>query len=180
MRSTYHFSYSPDSSSLLERVGAQIDEKRRAQRHQRLLPDVKALVLLLEEHDLPLIVAQAGEVAVVGPVEELLALVGPAGEQVALVVAVEMDLEGLAARVVAVEQLLLDVRLARGRRQGRQPVLAGETMPLISVCGLTTPASASRPGRDSRLPSWCSSRCGTASCRRPARRTIRRRCRWCR
>ena len=54
-------------------------------------------MLLLEEYDLPLIVAQAGEVAVVGPVEELLALRRSAGEEVVLVVTVEIDLEGLAA-----------------------------------------------------------------------------------
>ena len=58
-------------------------------------------MLLLEEDDLPLVVAQAGEIAVVGPVEELPALVVAAGEKIMLVVAVEMDLEGLSVGVVA-------------------------------------------------------------------------------
>ena len=79
---------------------------------------------LLHEHDLPAVVAQAGEVAVVGPVEELLALArARAGKHVALVVAVEVDLEGLAGGLVAVEQLLLDVRFAGGGDERRHPVL---------------------------------------------------------
>ena len=102
IRSTYHFSYSPDSmfafsngsERRLNRSGARSGD-------ERLLPHAQALVLLLEEDDLPLVVAQAGEIAVVGPVEELAPLVVAAGEQVVLIVAVEMDLEGLAGGVVA-------------------------------------------------------------------------------
>ncbi len=60
-------------------------------------------MLLLEEDDLPLIVAQAGQIAVVSPVEELPALVVAAGEKIMLVVAVEMDLEGLSVGVVAAQ-----------------------------------------------------------------------------
>ena len=44
---------------LLEWIGAKVEHKRRAQRCKRLLPDAKPLVLLLEEDDLPLIVAKA-------------------------------------------------------------------------------------------------------------------------
>ena len=72
---------------------------------ERLLPDAKPLVLLLEEYDLPLIVAQACQIAVVGPIEELPALVVTAAQQVVLVVAVEVDLEGPSIGVVAVQEL---------------------------------------------------------------------------
>ena len=58
----------------LERIGAKIDEKGRPQRNKRLLPDAQAFMLLLEEDHLPLIVAEPREIAVVGPVEERMAL----------------------------------------------------------------------------------------------------------
>src|ERR1700677_3923239 len=99
---------------LLERVRAQVEQQRRAQRHKRFLPDAKPLVLLLEEDHLPLVVAQAREVAVVGPVEELAALVVASGEKITLVVAVEVDLERFSVGVVAVQELRGDVRLAAG------------------------------------------------------------------
>ncbi len=83
----------------LERIGAQIEQHWKAQLNHRLLPDTEALGLLFEEHRLPLIVAKASKVAVVGPVEELAALVRPlAAKKVTLVVAVEVNLEGLARR----------------------------------------------------------------------------------
>ena len=83
--------------------------------------------LLLHEHRLPLLVAKAGKVAVVGPVEEFAALVRAlARKQVALVVAVEVNLESLAGGIVALQQLVLDVRLAGRRDQRRRPVLGGE------------------------------------------------------
>ena len=40
-----------------------------------------------------------------------------------MVVAVEMDLVGLVANLVALEQLVLDVRVAGGGEEGRQPVV---------------------------------------------------------
>ena len=83
---------------------------------------VQALRPLLQEHDLPALIAQAGKIAVIRPIEILLALAGAgAGQQVALIVAVEMDLEGLARGLIAGEQLFLDVRLARRRRPASAP-----------------------------------------------------------
>ena len=106
----------------LERVGAQVEQHRQAQLHHRLRPDIEALRLLLQEHRLPLVVAQAGQVAVVGPVEELAALVRAlAGEQVALVVAVEVNLEGLAGGLVALQELVLDRPVRRPRRPASSP-----------------------------------------------------------
>ena len=111
----------------LERIGAQVEQHGQAQLHHRLRPDIEAVRLLLHEHRLPLLVAKAGEVAVVGPVEEFAALVRAlAGEQVALVVAVEVNLEGLAGGIVALQQLVLDVRLAGRGDQRRRPVLGRE------------------------------------------------------
>ena len=43
---------------------------------KRLHPDFQAMRLLLHEHHLVLVVPQAGEVAIVRPIEELAALVG--------------------------------------------------------------------------------------------------------
>ena len=84
----------------LERIGAQVEQRRQAQLDHRLRPDIEAVRLLLQEHRLPLLVAKPGEVAVVGPVEELAALVRAlAGEQITLVVAVEVNLEVLAGGV---------------------------------------------------------------------------------
>src|SRR5438132_7165886 len=78
----------------LERVGTQVEQLGRAQRDQGLHPNLQPMRLLLHEHCLVLVVAQPGEVAVVGPVEELATLVRAlAGEELALVVAVEVHLE---------------------------------------------------------------------------------------
>src|SRR5690349_11107866 len=41
----------------LERVGAQVEQRRQTQLHHRLRPDIEAVRLLLEEHRLPLLVA---------------------------------------------------------------------------------------------------------------------------
>ena len=91
----------------LERVGAQIEQLWRAQLDQGLHPDLEAMRRLFHEHGLVLVVAQSGEVAVIGPVEEFVALVGTlAGQQVALVIAVEVHFEGLVAGRVALQQLV--------------------------------------------------------------------------
>src|ERR1700730_15501153 len=67
----------------LERIGAQIEQHGQPQLYHRLLPHRKTFGLLFEENCLPLIIAEAGQVAVIGPVEELAALVRTlAGEQV--------------------------------------------------------------------------------------------------
>jgi hypothetical protein len=83
--------------------------------------------LLLQEHHLILIVAEASEVAVVRPVKELAALVGTfAWKQIALVVTVKVHLERLISGAVALQQLILDLRFARRPNQGRDPVFGGE------------------------------------------------------
>ena len=112
----------------LERVGANVEDLRGAQRHQRLHPDLEPVRLLLHEHRLVLVVAQAGKIAVVGPIEErpprVLGL--RVGEGGALVEAVDVDAEGRVAGGVALEQAFLDVRNPGGGDQRRQPVLGGD------------------------------------------------------
>ena len=62
-----------------------------------------------------------------GEVEDLVPLRRPlAGDQVGLVVAVEMDLVGAVADLLALEQLVGDVGIAGRGDQGREPVEAGE------------------------------------------------------
>ena len=58
-----------------------------------------------------------------------------AGEHVALIVAVEMHLEGLAGGVVAPQELVLDVRLARRSRQRLHPILGREDVIDFGVRG---------------------------------------------
>src|ERR1700730_400972 len=108
----------------LERIRAQIEQHRKTQLYHRLLPDIEAFGLLFQEHRLPLFVAKAGKVAIVGPIEELAALVRTlAREQIALVVAVQVNREVLSCRVIALQKLVLDVGLAGCSDQSRRPVL---------------------------------------------------------
>ena len=123
----------------LERIGAQVEDLRQAQRHERFLPDIEAVRALLGEDDLPLVVAQADQRAVVVEVEELVARAGRfAGQRIGDVVAVEMDLEGLVADLHALEQLLLHVRDARRGQQRGQHVFVREDV-VVTVPGLMTP-----------------------------------------
>src|ERR1700724_1314365 len=86
----------------LEGIRAQVHELGEAQRHQRVLPHIETYGTLLQEQELPLLIAQGGELAVIGPVEKLLALARTgAGQQIALVVAVEVNREGFARSLVA-------------------------------------------------------------------------------
>ena len=143
---------------------------RRAQRRERLLPDFQTLGLLLQEGDLPVVVAQRGHAAVVGPVDELLPRPrGLAAQCRPEVVAVEVHLVVHAADAAALQQVGLD-RLVAGRCQQRgQHVLVRADVvdhgTGLDDAGPLDEASA----RGNRLPSWCSSRRGTSWCRRRAR-----------
>src|ERR1044071_6613503 len=107
----------------LEGIGPQVHELRKAQRPQRVLPHGEAGGALLQEQKLPALIAQGGKIAVVGPVEELLALArSVAGQQIALVVAVEMDLEIFVRRLVTRQELLRHIRLAGRGHQCRHPI----------------------------------------------------------
>src|SRR5690348_2281868 len=81
-------------------IGPKVEYLGQAQSRERLGPDAQcAGGALLLEHDLPILVAHIDEIAVVVEIDELLAravrlLSGEVGK---LVIAVEVDLEGLAA-----------------------------------------------------------------------------------
>ena len=57
----------------LKRIRAKVVELGKTQRDERLLPDIEALCALLSEDDLPIVVTQRDERAVVVEVEELVA-----------------------------------------------------------------------------------------------------------
>src|SRR4030095_4331823 len=101
----------------LEGIAAEVEDLRHAQIDHRLRPDVEAFRALLLEDSLPVLVAERHEVAVIAPVEHLLARRLPdlTLEEREQVVAIEVDLEGLVTHLVPPEQLLLHVRHA-GRR----------------------------------------------------------------
>src|SRR3954454_18541255 len=99
--------------STLEGIGAQVEQHGEAELNHRLLPDAETFSLLLEKDGLPLLEPKPGEVAVIGPVEKFPTFVGTLScQEVALIIAVKMNLEVLARRVIALEQFLLDGGLA--------------------------------------------------------------------
>ena len=134
----------------LVRVGAEVEYLGNPQVGERFRPDAqRAGSPLLQEHELPVVVAQCGQLLVVVDVEERLArafrdLPGQVGDQV---VAVEMDLVGHVAHLVALEQLLLHLRVAGHRQQGRQPVEVGD-----DVVGHAARLDLARPADHGRHP----------------------------
>ena len=135
---------------------------------------------LLEEDELPVVVAQRGQVAVVGDVEEVLAraLVGRAGDVVELVVPVEVHLVRRAGQVGARLEPVGDVGVAGGGEQRDEPVVVADDAVEHGARPGCARASAPWPAPGRRPPSSSSSRCGTASCRRRARCSCADRCRW--
>src|SRR4051812_2559777 len=94
----------------LERIRTKIEELGRAKRKHGLHPDTEPVRLLFHENGFVLIVAEPGEIAVIGPIEEFATFAGAfAVEEVALIIAVEVDFETFACRIVALQQLALDL-----------------------------------------------------------------------
>ena len=113
---------------LFVRIGTQVVEPRNPRLYERFTPDSQSTLFpLLGEHDLPVVVAQSGQIAIVGEIEKLLArtLGFLSGQIRKLIVAIQMNLVLLAARTVSLEQFLLDVGHARRRQQGGRPVEVG-------------------------------------------------------
>ena len=125
--------------------------------------------VLPQERDLPVVVTQRRDAAVVGPVNELLA--GPFGltlERGYQVVAVEVNLVGHVADLLALQQVFLHVWIARrGEQRGQHVFMRADVVD--DRAGLDRPASMTRSARGNRLPTAWSSRPGTSWCRRRAR-----------
>ena len=110
------------------RVGAQVDDHGNAHFHEGFTPDLHGpLDPLLGEPELPVVVAQAQQVAVVREIEVLLARAfgNLAREQRQQVVAIQVDFEGLLAgriHVVARQELCLEVGFPGHGGKRRQPI----------------------------------------------------------
>ncbi len=110
------------------------------------MPDLQTVGVLLQEGDLPVVVAQRGDVAVVGPIEEFLArpfaFALEGGHQI---VAVEVDLEGRVADLLPFSKSSLTVvspaaAISVGSMSSCAP------MSLMIVPGLMTPGQRIRHG----------------------------------
>ena len=123
----------------LEWVGDAVEQLGCAQGHEWLHPDLQAMRRLFHENHFILIVAQPSQVAIIGPVEELAALVRTvAGQQIALLVAIQVHFVNLVAGAVAFQKPALDVGSpAAAMSVGSQS--SAEKMSLISVRGCTRP-----------------------------------------
>ena len=103
----------------LERIDLEVEEDRGAQGGKGAAPDVDAGCFLDHEVDLQTLVAQGKEVAVITEIEEFVTITlwTLPGKVVELIVAVEMNFEGLVPGFVAGEELFLDVRHTGGGKQ---------------------------------------------------------------
>src|SRR5262249_3880563 len=120
---------------------------RNTQALKALSPDIETGVVLLNEGDLPLGDTYRKQVAVVAPVEKLLArrLLHVALEERNQIVSVEMNLESFAADGVTLGALGNDIRITCRRAKGRQEILVRAD--IVDYCpGLdhTRPADQAR------------------------------------
>ena len=104
---------------------------------------------MLEEDELPVVIAQCGEVAVVGDVEEVLAraLLGGSGDVVELVVTVEVHLVRRTGQVGATLEPVRDVGVSGSGQQGDEPVVVADD-PVEHL----TRRDAPRPAHHGRHP----------------------------
>ena len=155
----------------LEGIHAQVDQKRCAQRRERLLPYAQAFGVLLQERGFPVAVAQGRDAAVIGPIDELLARpFALALERRHQVVAVEMDLVGACRRwsCPSASSSLMSGSPAAASSVGSMSSWA--PMSLMTVPGLIDARPADqRRHAVAAFPVACSSRRGTSSCRHRAR-----------
>ena len=110
--------------SALKGIHAQVSQGRSTQHGERLLPNLKALCLLLEECHFPVIVAQSGDTTIIGPIDKfatwpcfLLTLQGRSK-----IVAVKVNLVVHLADLASLEKVLLSSRVTCGSHQGGQHV----------------------------------------------------------
>src|SRR5271165_878214 len=107
------------------RVGPKVEKYRPTESLKRLAPDIDTRGVLNHEMNLQAFIAKSEQISVIAEIEELFSLGRSfSGKKVDLVVAVEMDFEGLASRLIAREKLGGNVRSACSRNQCRKPVFA--------------------------------------------------------
>ena len=131
-------------------IGEQVEDLRHPQLGEWFGPDLQgARLALLLKDKLPVVVAQAHQIAVVGEVEELPpgALLGFALPIVKLVVTIQVDMEVFVAHLVALHQLVFDRRFAGGGQQRRQPIKVADQAREIDAGGDVT-----RPTHQGRYP----------------------------
>src|SRR5215813_5676282 len=131
----------------LEWTASEIEDLRSAQLHERFEPAHQLFRALFHEHHLPVAHAQRQDLAVVADIEEELsgALPGLANKVREQVVAIDVDLVGLIAGRVALQQLRADVLLARSGEKCGQPVLMrGDVVQYSSMFDLARPAHEDR------------------------------------
>src|SRR5580704_6150886 len=132
-----------DRRRALERILAQVDDRRHVGRHLLARPAERLLV----ELELEVVDADGAELRL-AEVEDLVPRRRSfAGDQVHLVVAVQMVLVGLAVHLHALEKLRDNVRIACRRHQRRQPIQSGEDAVLHRAW-----FDLARPARDARHP----------------------------
>ena len=116
----------PDIGGELEWVHAKIDECRCAKFFEGLQPNVHAMRILFEEGGFPVSVAQGGDVAIVCPVEELLAwpwaLVLECREKV---VPIQVDFVGTVSDFSSLKKFCFDLWVPSGGEQGGEHVFVG-------------------------------------------------------
>ena len=115
----------------LIRVSAEVEDFRNTQVGERVSPNEHcSRSTLLHEHKFPIVVSQPGQLLVVVDVKERLprALRSLSGQVRHEVVAVEMDLVGHVADLVAGEQFVLDLRITGDGQNRRQHVEVGDDL----------------------------------------------------
>ena len=132
------------------RIGTEVEDLGDPQVGEWVRPDEhRSLGALLHERQLPVVVAQPGQLLVVVDVKErfpraLRDLPGQVGDEV---VTVEVNLVGPVADLVALEQFVLNLRVASHGHKGRQPVEVGD-----DVIGHTARLDLARPADHRRHP----------------------------
>ena len=98
-----------------ERIHSEVGDGGSTESDEGFLPNFEAFAFLFEEGDFPIIVAESGDAAVVGPVNEFLAWPwGFALESGEEVIAVEVDFVGGAADFASFEEVFFGGGIASG------------------------------------------------------------------
>ena len=109
----------------LVRIGSKVEQFWHTELDEWFHPDCqRSPDPLLEEHELPVVVAKRGQITVIGHVEEVVAggFVDLPGQVLELVMAVEMNLVLLAIEFGTCTELFGNVGYSGGRQERDEPV----------------------------------------------------------